>query len=246
MRPGTVLALWTVPRSASTAFERMVIERDDHTVFHEPFSVPYYYGPGKRSLRYDEVREDATPEAVVVEIAQAATRRPVFVKDMAYHLRGIDRGVWNRIVTEWTHSFLVRDPARTLPSFAKHWPDPTAEEAGFEALGELLDAATDAGVSPVVIDSDDLLTDPHGIVRAWCEAVDLEFDRNALSWDPGMRPEWDVWEEWHTDVAASTGLESVDLEPAKPVDDALVELHARCAPVYERLRNLRIRPHPGP
>jgi hypothetical protein len=34
-----------VPRSISTAFERVFVERDDFEVLHEPFSDAYYYGP---------------------------------------------------------------------------------------------------------------------------------------------------------------------------------------------------------
>ena len=31
------VALWAVPRSISTAFERVFVERDDFEVLHEPF-----------------------------------------------------------------------------------------------------------------------------------------------------------------------------------------------------------------
>ena len=36
------IALWAVPRSISTAFERVFVERDDFEVLHEPFSASYY------------------------------------------------------------------------------------------------------------------------------------------------------------------------------------------------------------
>jgi hypothetical protein len=35
------VALWSVPRSISTAFERVFVERDDFEVLHEPFSASY-------------------------------------------------------------------------------------------------------------------------------------------------------------------------------------------------------------
>ena len=40
---------WAVPRSVSTALERVFVERGDFKVFHEPFSVSYYYSPERRS-----------------------------------------------------------------------------------------------------------------------------------------------------------------------------------------------------
>ena len=38
----TIVALWTYPRTISTAFERVMMERGDFEVLHEPFSYLYY------------------------------------------------------------------------------------------------------------------------------------------------------------------------------------------------------------
>ena len=45
------VALWAVPRSISTAFERVFVERGDFEVFHEPFSA-YYYSTERQSDRF--------------------------------------------------------------------------------------------------------------------------------------------------------------------------------------------------
>ena len=37
-----ILAFWVHPRSISTGFERIFIERKDFKVLHEPFSPLYY------------------------------------------------------------------------------------------------------------------------------------------------------------------------------------------------------------
>lgn len=37
-----ILAFWVHPRSISTGFERIFIERSDFKVLHEPFSALYY------------------------------------------------------------------------------------------------------------------------------------------------------------------------------------------------------------
>lgn len=37
-----IVALWTHPRSVSTAFERVMMERGDFKILHEPFSYLYY------------------------------------------------------------------------------------------------------------------------------------------------------------------------------------------------------------
>ena len=45
-----IIALWTHPRSISTAFERVMIERGDFNVLHEPFSYLYYVHEGDASI----------------------------------------------------------------------------------------------------------------------------------------------------------------------------------------------------
>ena len=51
------VALWSVPRSISTAFERVFVERDDLEFLHEPFSAAYYFSEDRPSDRYaDEER----------------------------------------------------------------------------------------------------------------------------------------------------------------------------------------------
>lgn len=74
--------LWATPRTVSTAFERMMIERGDHVVYDEPFSAAYYLGPDRRSTRFAELVDDGDPAEVVDRLGEAATRAPVFVKDM--------------------------------------------------------------------------------------------------------------------------------------------------------------------
>ena len=42
MPKNMILALWCHPRSLSTAFERMMMERDDFKIIHERFLYLYY------------------------------------------------------------------------------------------------------------------------------------------------------------------------------------------------------------
>jgi hypothetical protein len=236
MAPGPIIVLWTVPRSVSTAFERMMMERGDVAVVHEPYSLRYYFGPDKRSNRYERTDPTGTPDRIIASLAHRASDGPVFVKDMAYHVRDL---VDPHFVARFTNTFLIRDPAWTIPSLARHWPDFTLEEVGYDALEELLDAGGDS----IVIDSDDLRADPEGIVRAYCEAVDLPFVTHALEWEPGMPAQWGTWEAWHRDVAESSGFASPPEGPPPPLPDAPAKAaYDHCAPIYERLRSRSIPP----
>ena len=53
------IALWSVPRSLSTAFERVFVERGDFEVLHEPFSASYYYSTERRSDRFASEEPEA-------------------------------------------------------------------------------------------------------------------------------------------------------------------------------------------
>ena len=77
-----------------------------------------------------------------------------------------------------------------------------------------------------VIDADDLLDDPTGIVRAYCEVVGLEFSPDMLRWDTKADKEqaaraFDKWKGFHEDAINST-----DLKPRVEVRTVLLTFYA--------------------
>ena len=55
-----ILALWAVPRSTSTAFERMMRERGDFGVHDEPFGQSFYYSQERRNnTRYPHIEPNS-------------------------------------------------------------------------------------------------------------------------------------------------------------------------------------------
>jgi Sulfotransferase domain len=236
--PVAPIVLWSVPRSGSTAFERMMAERGDHVVLSEPFSRAYYDGPEQQSTRFPVTAPDATVASVAEEVLQAAEGERVFVKDMAYHARV---GATPELLGRFTNTFLIRDPAWSIPSFAAHWPDFTDDELGFDAVEALVDTTEQHG--PVVLlDSDDLRQDPTAVIGAWCAAVGIPFDERALGWEPGLQRGWERWADWHEETARSSGFLPREPGPPPTVDDPRVaDAIAVATPVYERLRAKRLR-----
>ena len=217
-----------------------MIERGDHVVFDEPFSRHYYFGPEKRSPRFADVLPDSRPDEIVTALEAAARDAPVFAKDMAYH---VDAIASPELVGRFVNAFLIRDPAYALPSLAARWPDFTDEESGYAALARLVALADGLGQDAPIIDSDDLCRDPSGMVRAYCARVGIPFAPESLEWEPGMRPEWELWPDWYQATAASSGFNppSADPPPAR-TDPHLTRAYERCAPIYEQLRARRLRP----
>jgi hypothetical protein len=232
--------MWTVPRSVSTSFERMMSAREDHTVFDEPFSQHYYFGPRRRSSGFVAELPGSTPEELLDKVETAARHRPVFVKDMAYQAIDV---LDAKLLQQFRNCFLVRDPAATLRSLAEHWPDFTDEETGWDALGHAADLVTGLGQPLVVVEAGELCRDPVTVISAWCKAMDLPFLAEALSWEPGMRGEWELWEEWHDSTARATGFRDLGEPPPAPTPDEprVYESYQRALPVYERLADHAIR-----
>jgi hypothetical protein len=234
------LVLWSVPRSGSTAFERMMAERGDHAVLSEPFSRAYYDGPNRQSTRFPVTEPDATIARIADDLVRAADGRRLFVKDMAYHACA---EATTELLGRFANAFLIRDPAWSVPSFAKHWPDFTREELGFDAMARLVAIVEHLGRDVVLIDSDDLRADPAGTVAAWCAAVDIPFIADALDWEPGRQDGWERWADWHEETARSAGFLPPETGPPPVVDDVrLAAAIAEATPVYEGLRAKRLRP----
>ena len=247
MRPPIVL--WAVPRSVSTAFERVMRARGDLIVFSEPFSRPYYFSEERVSDRFAGPGPAAPgPEwrRVVQDLIAATEDGTVFVKDMAYHVSPcLDR----ELVRAFRNTFILRHPALTLPSLKRLLPDFTPEEAGFEQQYRLMNLALEACDDElIVVDGEELRRSPAVIVEDYCRRVGLAYLPESMAWRPGLLSDWRRWQEWHGDVAASTGITPpyADLEPARPdgVDPAV---YASCVDYYERMVALTkaVRPPDG-
>ena len=232
----TIIALWATPRTVSTAFERMMIERGDHLVLDEPWSRAYYFGPERRSDRYPLTFPESTFEAVEAAVLATGDSQPVFVKDMAYHAAS---GITDAALRAITHTLLIREPAAALSSLHRHWPDFTDDEAGYAAQHTLFRrVAALTGEVPLVIDSDRLRADPNRIIGAWCYDVGIDHRPDAVSWEPGMQPQWQLWTGWYSNAAASTGFERPPATATTgPVPAEVSDLLPTARTIYDELRS---------
>ena len=241
-----IVALWAVPRSTSTAFEWMMRQRGDMDCLHEPFGEAWYQGEDPLWPRFKE-GEKTTPgltlDSVWDDIKARAEQGPVFIKDFPHYINHM----WDaEFLSHFTHAFLIRDPAKTLTSLYARWPDFDELEVGFpeqRALYDLVAALT--GKAPPVVDSDDLLENPHGMTAAFCDAVGIPFIEEALTWEAGGDPSEHSWWDggsFHANLAQSTGLtpqarKYVDLDNTP---DRVKRVYRRMMPHYQRLYDNRL------
>jgi hypothetical protein len=240
-----IIALWTHPRSISTAFERVMMERKDFTILHEPFSYLYYVHREGATISQQYVDPDHPTDyaGIKAHLVQAASRRPVFFKDMCAHCfddLAADDGFLQRL----TNTFLIRDPAKAIASFYALNPQVTLEEIGLKQLYGIYEKGLTTDTPPVVVDADDLEDDPEGTINAYCRALGIPFLPESLSWESEHQQAWDIWKDWHTDAAQSTGiLKNMEtFEVTVDNSDHLKAFYDHQMPYYEKMHARRIRP----
>ncbi|MEJ7629291.1 MAG: HAD family hydrolase [Nocardioidaceae bacterium] len=237
------LAVWSSPRSISTALMRSWENRLDTIVVDEPLYAHYLAETGiDHPGRDDVVTAGETDWRVVVEQLLAPLPEDVHVfyqKHMAHHLLpDIGRG-W---VSRLTNVLLIRDPREVVASYVRSREHVTADDIGVSRQAILYDDLSAAGAAPLVIDAADFLGDPEPYLRRLCDLAGVAFDARMLSWPRGPRVTDGIWAPyWYASVQVSTGFlpyrqRDVTLGPrgAKVADE--------CRPLYEQLHARRWTP----
>jgi hypothetical protein len=235
-----LVALWSAPRCRSTAFFRMMSERGDFTPVHEPFSYLAEFGVSE----IDGVPAGDERE-LLTALRALAGRQPVFFKDTTDERYPGVLADTDFLGRDARHVFLIRHPRQTIASYYAINPEMTCDQVGFEALFELFEAVREqTGQTPLLIDAEDLMSDPEAVISAFCHHVGIDFKAEALAWRPQARDEWQPTERWHRDASASSGFAAphksdyVDVD----ADEVLSGYLAHHLPYYEKLRAQRLQP----
>ena len=227
-----LLFLWGTPRSRSTAFLRMMLERGDHEVYHEPFSSIVVQGHATVG------DATATSHAELLKLLDERARdRRVFVKETTeYDYLGTGG---EDIPATGRHTFIIRDPRSVIASHYAMNPDMVCAEVGYGHQAELARRVREAsGATPHVVEAETLIAAPGEVIRRYCEHAGIPFLASALSWQPGEHRVWSRTRPWHRDVADSSGFTEPQRTYADTVDNnpKLAECYRCHLPHYEFLR----------
>jgi Sulfotransferase domain len=231
------IAMWSGPRTVSTALMRAWENRPDTVVADEPLYAFYLDRTGIAHPGRDAVIASQPTDWRVVLESLAQERLPpgitvFYQKHMTHHLLPeVDRDA----LAPLRHAFLIRDPRELLASYARVRAEPTLDDLGLRQQAEIFER-----FGGPVIDARDLLTDPDATLRALCAALDVPFSPAMLSWPPGPRDSDGVWAPyWYDSVRRSTGFAPYR-PPASVLPAELTPLAAQCLPYYELLRQHRL------
>jgi hypothetical protein len=219
----------------STAFFRMMAERDEFCLIHEPFYACATDQPVP-------VAGQTLQGAADVISFMRHSAQPVFFKETTEYRHAT---LFSRHpeLLEMTHTFIIRDPRRVIESHYALNPQVTRDEIGFEFLAEIFELVRrETGATPAVVDADLLVRDPAGVVSEYCRRVGLAERPDTLSWTPAERPEWAATNRWHSDAAASTAFQPVERTYPVTVDNderlaGYLEYHL---PFYQQLRDFSL------
>jgi Sulfotransferase domain len=258
------IAMWSGPRTLSTALMRAFENRPDTVVVDEPLYGYYLDRTGISHPGRDEILRSMPlrwPE-VIDQLASdqlPAATTIYYAKHMSHHLLPeVDRAA----LAGMRHAFLIRDPRRLLASYAKVRDTPTLADLGLAQQVEIFRL-----FGGPVIDAADLAAQPGRTLTALCAALDIPFDPSMLAWPPGPRPTDGVWaKHWYARVwrstgfvanqdsgapveaRSSTGAGSPALPPETPalpsetpaLSPELETLAALCRPFYDELLDHRL------
>ena len=240
-----IMALWAMPRSTSTAFATMMGARGDFLVLDEPFGLYFHYSEERKSDRYPEFKLNPAYnfQPLLQDLIDKTQSQPIFIKDMA---RFVSDRADEAFLSHFDHTFIIRHPAKALPSLFALWPDFRLSEAGYAELYQLFEATKAfLGKVPPLIDSDDLVREPAATVKAYCDAVGIPFMPQALQWESKVQTvQWEEWEGgWHAEAQSSQGFKAKKKKNYARIEnnDRLKRAYDYCLPYYEKLYEQRLR-----
>ncbi len=238
------IAMWSGPRTVSTALMRSFGARPDTAVVDEPLYAAYLAATGLDHPMRDEVlASQPTDWRAVVEtlLGPVPDGRAVFYqKHMAHHLLDHYDREW---IDELRNAFLIREPAAVLASYAEKRSEVTLTDIGILQQRELFERERERlGATPPVVDSSDVLADPPRVLAKLCAALGIEYVDAMLSWPAGRRDTDGVWASaWYSAVEHSTGFVAPATHAEVDLPEDLQRLANEARPHYEALAAHRVR-----
>lgn len=242
MTEGLRVAMWSGPRNISTTMMRAWENREDTVVVDEPLYAHYLVATGVDHPGREEVIASQPTDWRTV--AKRLTG-PIpggkaiwYQKHMTQHvLADMDLGWLDGLA----NCFLIRRPELVVASFTKVRPDAAPWELGFEQQTRIFGHVSQRlGTAPPILDAEDVLRDPKGMLGALCRRLGIPFSERMLHWPAGRRASDGVWAtHWYAAVERSTGFEP--FEPRTPeLTPFQAELAAICRPHYDALARHRL------
>ncbi|XP_054756651.2 uncharacterized protein LOC129262547 [Lytechinus pictus] len=194
----TRVVLWTAPRSMSTAFERCMTMIPNTKILNEMYAAAFLLGPNRKMRWWPKLAPTHSYKHCKERFeADYSTYDFVFAKDFPLELYKRP----DMLPKGYQHTFLIRNPVkvfkslratlcssfviRTLSFGAKIKRCFATDGYFFQDMWELYSYLRDHPDYPVpiIMDADDIVDDPEGMIRKYCEIIGIPFNPDILKWE---------------------------------------------------------------
>lgn len=230
------IAMFSGPRNISTTLMRAFENRPDTIVWDEPFYACYLKETGAQHPMRDEILAAMpTDRRIVTEQLNAPVGENIsisFEKHIAFHFP-------ENIEVDWLKGaqmfHLIRDPRAMVASYQNKYGDVTPIIDSLKLQRKLFE------IMPApVINAEDVLKNPEGVLRALCTALDIPFTDRMLSWPAGQRKSDGVWApHWYDAVLLSTGFKPWQEKPVE-LSPEMEKIADACLSDYEFFHTRRL------
>jgi hypothetical protein len=229
--------MWSGPRNISTALMRAWGSRPDTYVCDEPLYAHYLTQiDASRHPGYRETlaaHETDWRKVIETLVGPVPGGKAIFYqKHMAHHVLPEIDVAW---IDQLRNSFLIRHPRNMLASLARFIPEPTVNDTGLPQQAALYDQLVRNGAAPPIIDAADVLDCPERMLKLLCDALNVPYYAEMLSWSPGPRPTDGAWGPfWYGEVYKTTGFTALT-STHRALPDRLTATFAECERIYSQL-----------
>jgi ribosomal protein L9 len=228
------------PRNISTALMYSFAQRNDTVVVDEPY---YGFYLAQTKLAHPGSEEviatmECDAEKITKDLLEKKSDKEIFfIKNMAHHLLDIDLSFAFRM----KNIFLIRDPKQIITSYHAVRSNPTLDDIGIKKQLEIYNFLLRNKNTPLVLDSNEVLTNPEVVLSKLCIALGIPFDEKMLSWKAGARAEDGSWAKyWYSNVHQSTGFEKQKTSD-REIPSHLVSVYKEALPYYNQLNQHSIK-----
>ncbi len=234
------ICLWSSPRNLSTALMYSFAQRPDTIVFDEPLYAHYLRVSGAGHPGKEEIlaAQDNDSNHVIQDIFFKNYHKPVlFFKQMTHHLADMEPG----FLLNTCNVIYIRDPKQIIASYAQVIQDVKMDDVGIEKQAWLFRYLTEKKRTPVVLNSAGILKNPELILSKLCEALDIPFYKDMLSWPAGPKSYDGVWaKHWYKNVHQSTHFAQQETS-SRDLPNNLLPLYEECKQYYDLLNQYSIK-----
>lgn len=240
------IAMWSCPRSRSTAVARAFEQLDDCVVFDEPFFGAYLVKRGleepcqEREVgQYLETDYQEIIDKITGDLPENSSFS--FQKHQSKHALPEFGRNWLKSLNNF---FLIRNPQEIIISYQKLYKKKlTLSHIGIEQHYQLFkEIESLTGKIPIVIDSQDVVKYPQKVMEFLCDRFKINFSQKMLSWSENpeksqlLKIEKSPYSTgWYSKVLNASGF----IEPKQYSDcdfpEELNPLLDACIPFYEKL-----------